>query len=424
MEIDGALPAIALALSVLCFSAVSLAEASLASIRRERVHRLITTGVSEPAPLERLYSLPNGATGALSLMRAFFLSSGILSALALVIVLMDVHWLAISLVFLAALVLVTVVHIGAGALGSAYGQQVVLTTEGPVRLLARLLHPLVAAEERLLQGFRRLRRRQGEAGPGLISTQGTMPLDPVDEPLDEREVRMIRGVVRLDKTTAREIMVPRVDMVAAEIGTLIAQLAEQMVKGGHSRIPIYTDNLDHIAGIAYARDVLSHLVHDKDPSATLVESLVRPALFIPEAKTLEELLNEFQQTRVHMAIVVDEYGGVSGIVTIEDLLEEIVGEIQDEFDVGETEIEAVKNNEFVMDARVSIDQVNELLSVSVEGDGFDSLGGFVFHELGKIPSPGDCVEYNGLRIDVLSTVGRRIKRLRVTKTGGSGLGPR
>ena len=418
MEADSTLPAIALTLSLLCFSAASLAEASLASIRRERVHRLLTTGLSGPVVLERLYSLPNGATGALSLMRAFFLSSGILSAVALVIALAGIHWLTISLVFVAVLVLVTVVHIATRALGSAYGEHVVLAAEGPVRLLARLLHPLVVTEERLLQGFRRLRRRhQGELGSTLISNERAMPLDPVEEPLDEREVRMIRGVVRLDKTTAREIMVPRVDIVAAEIGTPIGQLARQMVEKGHSRIPIYTDNLDHMDGIAYARDVLSHLARDKDPSATLVESLVRPALFIPEAKTLEELLNEFQRTRVHMAIVVDEYGGVSGIVTIEDLLEEIVGEIQDEFDVGETEIEAVKDDEFVMDARVSLDQVNELLSVSVEGDGFDSLGGFVFHRLGKIPSPGDCVEYNGLRIDVLSTLGRRIKRLRVTKTG-------
>ena len=116
-----------------------------------------------------------------------------------------------------------------------------------------------------------------------------------------------------------------------------------------------------------------------------------------------------------MAIVVDEYGGVSGLVTIEDLLEEIVGEIQDEFDVGDPEVERVGDNQFVMDARVSIDQLQELMSVSVEGNGFDTLGGFVYQRLGKIPSPGDAVEYDGLRIEVISTIGRRLKKLRLTK---------
>ena len=116
-----------------------------------------------------------------------------------------------------------------------------------------------------------------------------------------------------------------------------------------------------------------------------------------------------------MAIVADEYGGVSGLVTIEDLLEEIVGEIRDEFDVGEPEIFAVNEKEFLIDARVSIDQLNQLLSVSLKGEGFDTLGGFIYHRLGKIPSPGDAVEYDGLNIEVVSTIGRRLSRLRVTK---------
>ena len=254
------------------------------------------------------------------------------------------------------------------------------------------------------------------AEPEIFPTDINLPIDSSGEPLDEREVRMIRGVVQLDQTTAREIMVPRVDMVAVEKDTNLGQVTEEMLHSGHSRIPVYRDNLDRIEGIVYARDVLRHMVEGDDTSSKLVESVIRPVLFIPESKTLEELLNEFQQRRVHMAIVVDEYGGVSGLVTIEDLLEEIVGEIQDEFDVGEPEFEPVGDREFIIDARLSIDQVNELLSISVEGDGFDTLGGFVYHRLGKIPGPGDTVDYDGLKIEVISTVGRRLKRLRVTKS--------
>ena len=145
--------------------------------------------------------------------------------------------------------------------------------------------------------------------------------------------------------------------------------------------------------------------------------MTRPVLFIPESKSLEELLDEFQAKRVHLAVVIDEYGGVSGIVTIEDLLEEIVGEIRDEFDVNEdiSVMKPVGNNQYLIDARMSIDQLNEDLNSSVENDGFDTVGGFVFDRMGKIPVVGDTVTYDGIRIEVLSTVGRRLRTLRVTR---------
>ena len=246
-----------------------------------------------------------------------------------------------------------------------------------------------------------------------------MSAEAEDAPLDEHEVRMIRGVDRLDRTVAREIMVPRIDMVVAELGTPLGQLAEQMVASGHSRVPVHNGDLDRVAGIAYARDILRLLSRQNgaDDLEAVTTDVVRPALFIPESKPLEELLQEFQESRVHMAIVVDEYGGVSGLVTIEDLLEEIVGEIQDEFDVGEPHIETVGEHEYVIDASIGIEQLNDLLRVQVEGEGFDTLGGFVYQRLGKIPGSGDTVEYDGLKIEVLSTVGRRLKTLRVTRSG-------
>jgi CBS domain containing-hemolysin-like protein len=189
-----------------------------------------------------------------------------------------------------------------------------------------------------------------------------------------------------------------------------------MLESGHSRIPVYDDDLDHIEGIAYSRDILGLLNRDEGPPSTLPHEVVKPAIFIPETKTREELLSEYQERQVHIAIVVDEYGGVSGLVTIEDLLEEIVGEIHDEFDPGDPEIEVVGEGDFLMDAGVGIDQLGELLKVDVEGDGFDTLGGFVYHRLGKIAGVGDVVEYDGLKIEIVSTAGRRLKQLRVTRT--------
>ena len=415
MESDSILAPLALAVSLACFAIFSLGEASVASVRRERSQRLASDGVSGWRALETLSDLPMGPDGALSLLRVASLSAAVLSGAALVIEGVGTDWAVVAAVSLAVLLFCGAVHIAAARVASTYGESIALRAGGVVRILAWALNPMLYAQaavgRKALSKTIRGHDSPAEMAPGDIS----LPLDSDGEPLDEHEVRMIRGVVQLDKTTAREIMMPRVDMVAVDVDTPISELSEQMIKGGHSRIPVYRGDLDHIEGIAYARDVLRHLVDNAGSGPIPVESVTRPALFIPESKTLEELLTEFQERRVHMAILVDEYGGVSGLVTIEDLLEEIVGEIQDEFDVGEPEIQALGEGDFMMDARVSIDQLDELLGVSVEGDGFDTLGGFVYQRLGRIPSRGDQIEYDGLNIEVMSTVERRLIRLRVTK---------
>ncbi len=231
--------------------------------------------------------------------------------------------------------------------------------------------------------------------------------------IDEREAKMIRAILKMEDTLAREIMVPRVDILAAEVNTSIPELAKLMVEGGHSRVPLYTETIDNIFGIVHARDVLRLL--GNNGQASDVRAVARQALFIPESKRLEDLLREFQERRVTIAIVVDEYGGVAGLVTMEDLVEEIVGEIEDEFEEEEPEVLTVSGDEAILDARISLEHVNELLSVKLEGDGFDTLGGVVYKQLGKIPIPGDRLEHNGLSIEVLSTMGRRIKKVRVVK---------
>ncbi|MBN18863.1 MAG: hypothetical protein CL758_05235 [Chloroflexi bacterium] len=250
--------------------------------------------------------------------------------------------------------------------------------------------------------------------PEFISTEIDLPVEASTEPLDEREVQMIHAVVRLDTTVAREIMIPRVDIKCAPSGITIEKIAKQMTNDSHSRIPIYKEDLDHIIGIVYARDILKIISETPDKASNQVDSLLRPAYFIPESKTLEELLTEFQNQRVQLAIVVDEYGGVSGLVTIEDLLEEIVGEIQDEFDPIEPEILSPSKNEFIIDARTSLEQLNNLLNTSFAGEGFDTVGGLVYSQMGKIPSSGSKINYKGIDIEVISTIGRRLKNLKIS----------
>ena len=357
-----------------------------------------------------------GPAGSTSLTRLLALVAAVISSVAVLIVFKGVSWPGIALSSIAALALLGLIHTLSSVAAATSGERIALGTSFYPRTLAWILNPVLAVQSLLVRG--RGVNNPLDAASELVPTEIELPAESAGEPLDEREVRMIHAVVQQDKTVAREIMVPRVDMVTAELGSPINELAEQMVAGGHSRIPVFSGTLDHIEGVVHARDLLEHMVHG-DPSKLLQEELVRTTLFIPESKTLEELLKEFQELRVHMAIVIDEYGGVSGLVTIEDLLEEIVGEIQDEFDVGEPNVELVDDSHYAMDAKVSIDQLNDLLNVSVEGDGFDTLGGFVYQRLGRIPSAGDTVEYNGLVVEVVTTIGRRPKQLHVWRSTAS-----
>lgn len=231
--------------------------------------------------------------------------------------------------------------------------------------------------------------------------------------VEEAERRMIRGVIALEDKTAREIMVPRIDVAAAEIGTTVGDVASIVTERGFSRVPIYRESIDDVVGIVYAKDLLKAMA-DGGPDRP-VRDLLREAYFIPESKRLDELLTEMQSRRTHMAIVVDEYGGTAGIVTIEDLLEEIVGEIEDEYDVARPSIEVISPDEVVLDAGASTDVLRELFGVNVESDDFDTVGGFLIHHLGRLPAVGDEVEVEGLTLRVLSMAGRRVRRLRVSR---------
>ena len=280
-------------------------------------------------------------------------------------------------------------------------------------VLVILLRPLTRSQEKIIEITNPNENDLLESNATKTSKRISIQMDDEGEPLEEHEVKMIRGVFQLDRTTVREIMTPRVDMINAEITSTIEEISAIMLDTGHSKIPVYKDEVDHIEGIAHSMDVLRFISDSNNVRSIDIEDFLRTVLYVPESKTLEDLLTEFQEKRMQMAIVIDEYGGVSGLVTVEDLLEEIVGEIHDEFDTGEPQIRKIKDGEYYIDARIDIDDLSDTLGISFEGEGFDTIGGFVLHQLGKIPSPTDNLEYNGFNIEVLTTVGRRIKTLRI-----------
>jgi CBS domain containing-hemolysin-like protein len=236
--------------------------------------------------------------------------------------------------------------------------------------------------------------------------------------LDQRDREMLRSIVRLDITTAREIMMPRLDMVSVEADATLAQVAELMTQGGHSRLPVYEDSIDRILGIVHSLEVLEVLARGKP--GTSLRDLVRPAFIIPETKRLDDLLEELQDKGVQMAIVVDEYGGTEGLVTMEDVLEEIVGEIEDEYTrTRESRVVYLPDGAVLVDAGVTTENVEDLLATQLGSTDVDTLGGYVYQALGKIPQVGDVIVTDHLRIEVVSILGRRLRKLRIERIAGN-----
>lgn len=239
--------------------------------------------------------------------------------------------------------------------------------------------------------------------------------------LPPRDLAMMRSIIDLDYTTVREVMVPRLDMVALEAGVSLADAAAVIVEHGHSRLPVYNGTIDDVLGIVYVRDLLGAVVNPQDGRD--LRSLTRPAFIVPETKRVDELLEEFRQRRTQIAIVVDEYGGTEGLVTMEDVLEEIVGEIEDEFSrAREAEVSRDEDGASYVNAGLSTAVVGEQWGVDIESDDFDTVGGFVYHHLGRIPHVGDVVEWGGLRVEVAAMAGRRLRTLKISDVD-RGAGP-
>jgi putative hemolysin len=226
---------------------------------------------------------------------------------------------------------------------------------------------------------------------------------------DERE--MIYSIFRLGDTLVREIMVPRIDFTALDVNTPIEQAVDAVVSSGYSRVPVYEDTVDHITGILYIKDLV-RIFREGNADHSL-KNLLRQAYFVPEAKKVDELLDEMQAKRVHMAIVVDEYGGVAGLVTLEDIVEEIVGEIRDEFDQAEEQpFQSVNENTVIFLGRVDIYDFNEMMGVHLPREEAETIGGFIYGRIGRVPEEGESVEVEGVRLTVEQVSGRRIRKVR------------
>jgi CBS domain containing-hemolysin-like protein len=232
-----------------------------------------------------------------------------------------------------------------------------------------------------------------------------------DDVIEEEEREMIHSVFEFGDTIVREVMVPRPDMVAVPLQTSLQEVLELILRTGYSRIPVYDGTIDEVVGLAYAKDVLRRL-HDGQADKPLAD-ILRPAQFMPESMRAADCLREMRKRKSHMVIVIDEYGGTSGLVTLEDLLEEIVGEIADEYDREEPNVEPLPDGDYRVNARLDVDEVNELLDVELPSTEWDSIGGLLFNLVGGVPREGQEVEVQGLRLRAERVQGRRIGRVRI-----------
>ena len=233
--------------------------------------------------------------------------------------------------------------------------------------------------------------------------------------LDEEEQEMIENVLELSNSTADEIMTPRTDIVAVEVNSDLQKVLDTITSGGHTRVPVYEENIDNIVGLIYAKDLLAEI--GKNPVDFKLRDKIRKAYFVPESKLLRNLLHEFQNQKLHIAVVLDEYGGTAGIVTLEDILEELVGEIADEYE--ETPPEPVKKidqDTIETDARTYIDDLNDEFELNLpEDEDYETVGGFVFSRLGYIPKANESFDYENLKFTIASAEDRKIKRIRIQK---------
>jgi CBS domain containing-hemolysin-like protein len=393
---------------------MALAETSLTHITRAKASSMEEEGVRGASTLRRLLDHPERVLNPVLLL-VLLCHLAIATVVAVVVEnRFGAGWVAV-----AALAELLVIYVVGEAAPKTYALQhtpraaaavapVVGAVAGfpPLRWLTRLL---IGLSNVLLPG------RGRSAGPTVTEEELLAFADVAAEAevIEDEERALIESIIEFGDTVAREVMVPRPDMVSVAASFKIADVMEVVILNGYSRLPVYGEGIDDIVGLVYAKDLMRA---ERDGRGDLeVRELQRPAQFVPETKRVAELLREMQAEKFHMAIVVDEYGGTAGLVTLEDLIEELVGEIVDEFDVEDPLVEPLPGGDVRVNARMSIDELNDLLHSELPEGDWDTVGGLVYSLLGHVPVEGETVEVDGRTLRAERVQGRRIGRVRITK---------
>ncbi len=402
-------------LLVLLGSVLAMAEASISRMSRVRAMALKEEGRRNAVLLERIEEQPAKYLNSIYLAVMFGQNGS--AIMVAIIAERETGSLGVTLI---SIVFTLVYFVTVEAMSKTYG---ILNSDRVALFLAPLvwfLSRILSAPTRVLIGLANalLPGKGLKQGP-FVSEEEIRSMAEIgheEGAIEEEEKELIHSIFEFGDTVVREVMVPRPDMIAVEAGTKLKDVLTLMLKHGFSRVPVYEKSMDNVAGIVYAKDVMRRLHNGrrarKEPS---VEEIARPGTFVPESKKIAELLREMQQNKTHMAIVVDEYGDVAGLVTMEDLLEEIVGEIADEYDRGESLVEPVDSDTLRVDGKLPIDELEELVGADLPDEEWDTVGGLLAGMLGRLPKRGDQVTVGGVTLRAEKIKGRRIAKVLVTR---------
>jgi len=416
-DLEAWLQLIILIISLILCAMASAAETALTSISRIKLKNLVEEGDKKALEIESLISKPNVFLSTILVVNsvAVIIASSMTTVLALRFIPDYGELIGTILISLVVLIFCEITPKTAAVQNPLRWARVLVN---PVRVAAWLLHPLVVTLSAITNTMVRLMGGQIKHRGPFVTEEELRLLVTVGEEegiLEEAETDMIHSIFEFADTPVREVMIPRIDMVTLESDATVDEAVDLALQGGFSRIPVYEETIDNIIGVLYTKDMLKQLRDDHN--SLPIRELVRPAYFVPETKKLDDLLREIRQKRTHMAIVVDEYGSVAGLVTIEDLVEEIVGDIQDEYDREENLYEQVTQHEYIFDAKINLDEFNELMNTNLQNEDYDTLGGFLLSQLDKIPVPGDTITYENMSFTVLTTRGLRITKVKVERAG-------
>ncbi len=403
---------VAAAVLVVLAALFAAADAALSRVSRSRADDLLSDGRRGSKALTALIKDPALGVNAALLLRTLCETSAVVLVALTFLHLFDSSWTAGAL---AVVVMVVVSYVVVGVAPRTLGQQhsetfallVAPTVHGLAVVLTPITRLLIVLGNALTPG------RGFRDGPFTSEAELRDLVDLAEESklIEHDERDMIHSVFELGDTVVREVMVPRTEMVVIERGKTLRQATSLALRSGFSRIPVVGDNIDDVLGVAYLKDVTRRTYEHRDgESSERIESVMRPAFFVPDSKAAAELLREMQAQRTHVAIVVDEYGGTAGLVTIEDVLEEIVGEITDEYDTGEPDVQQLDEGRTRLSARYGVDDFAEMFDIPLEEDDeddVDTVAGLLAKRLGKVPIAGSTVVVDGWRLTAESTAGRR-----------------
>ncbi len=410
------------------------AEIAFVSVRRTRLDELAEAGDRRAKRAQKLMRDPGRFLAVIQVAITFLgaLASAVAAVSIVTVVAEPLRGIAPladyadTIALLLVTFIVSVVSIVLGELipkgfALANPDRIALAVSGPITFFAKIVSPLVAVLVLLTKIISKPFGIDPTRTPELSAAEIRLIVEQGSQQgvLEAEEEQMISAVMSLSDSKLHEVMVPRIDIAAIDQEASFDDAVTLVLTEGHSRTPLYKESVDHIVGILYAKDLL-RIIAAGGPRPRL-RDIMRPALFVPESQAVDDLLNELQRRRVHMAIVLDEYGGTAGLVTIEDLLEEIVGEIQDEFDEEEPMKVMVREGEAILDGRADIDEMGELVDPPLEledDEEYDTVGGFVYHRIGRVPVVGDTVAVDPFKITVIKVIGRRVGKVRVTWDSG------